>query len=253
MRPMETIDLMIKWLNLNQGVTSALLAAAMVLITAVYVVATIYLVRLTNKQLQHAIAIEAQRTRPHVVFEIVANSGAVTASLRNLGQTSARNLKIRTEPELKCLLGGEKTTPRDEKEESMPFTAHVMACLAPGREITGFVAFWDRFSEYYPSRRFTCVLTYEGPNGERYVESSELDLAGYSNLKTLKVKGMPEVAANLEKISESLSRIGRGLDSPLVRVIDEAEHAKKQAALLDQVIQELEKLKEQGRNSEPSV
>jgi hypothetical protein len=71
MYPMETIDLITKWLNLNQGVTSALLAAAMVLITAVYVVATIYLVRLTNKQLQHAIAIEAQRTRPHVVFAMV--------------------------------------------------------------------------------------------------------------------------------------------------------------------------------------
>jgi len=252
MHHMETFDL-VKWLNFNQGVTSAVLATVMAVITAIYVWATIYLVRLTNKQLQHAIAIEAQRTRPHVVFEIIASNGVVAASLRNLGQTLARNLKVRTEPELKCLLGGEGTIPPEEKEESMPLTDHVIASLAPGREITGFVAFWQRFSERYPSRHFKCVLTYEGPNGEKYVESSELDLAGYSNLKTLKVKGMPEVAANLEKISESLSRIGRGLDSPLVRVIDEAEHAKKQAALLAQTIQELERLKEQDGNPEPSV
>jgi hypothetical protein len=61
---MGTIEQVVDWLNKNQGATSALLTLATVVLTGIYVAATFYLVRLTNKQLAHAIAIEAQRVRP---------------------------------------------------------------------------------------------------------------------------------------------------------------------------------------------
>jgi hypothetical protein len=242
---MDQLNQMIKWLNENQGAASAMLASAMAILTAIYVWATIYLVGLTNKQLKNAIAIEAQRIRPHIVFEILSGGGVVTASIRNLGKTSARNLKVKITPELKCLLGGKNCVPAEETEEPMPLTARAIASLAPGRELTGFVAFWGRFCDYYPTLKFECDVSYEGPDGMRYEETVELDLAVYSNRKDVKVKGLPEIAANLEKIAESLSRLRSGLDVPLIRTIDEADYAKKQTELFDKAIRELERLKAQ--------
>lgn len=246
---MGTIEQVVDWLNKNQGATSALLTLATVVLTGIYVAATFYLVRLTNKQLAHAIAIEAQRVRPHVVFEILSNNGVVTASLRNLGQTSARSLRVKIEPDLKCLLGGKNCIPATEREESMPLTSHPIASLAPGRELTGYVAYWDRFSDRYPGLRFACVVSYDGVDGTRYTESTELDLAGYKNLKTIKVKGLPDVVASLEKISDSLGRLSRGTDVPMIRTVDEAEYAKKQAEVFAKAAEKLERLKAQDGNS----
>lgn len=246
---MGTIEQALDWLNKNQGATSAILTLVTVVLTGIYVAATFYLVRLTNKQLAHAIAIEAQRVRPHVVFEILSNNGVVTASLRNLGQTSARNLRVKLEPDLKCLLGGKNCIPAAEREESMPLTSHPIASLAPGRELTGYVAFWDRFFDRYPELRFGCVVSYDGLDGTRYTESTKLDLAGHKNLKTIKVKGLPDVVASLEEISDSLGRLSRGTDVPMVRTIDEAEYAKKQAEIFSQAAKEFERLKAKDGNS----
>lgn len=239
---METFCGFVKWLNDNQGATSAVL-------TLVYVGATIVLVTLTNKQLRQSVALEMQRTRPHVVFELLANNGVVMASIRNLGHTSARNLRVKIDPELKCLLGGQGCNPPDEREESMPLASHPIASLAPGREVTGFVAFWGRFHERYPGMCFRCVVSYEGPDGTRYSESSELDLSGYLNLKTVKVKGLGDISGELAKISDSLSRLGRGVDVPLVRSISDAEYARQQADILAKAVQELERLKNKEKES----
>jgi hypothetical protein len=241
---MEKIDLYVQWLNKNQGATSAILTLAMALLTLVYVAATIYLVYLTNRQLRHAISIEAQRIRPHVVFEILSNgNGAVTASLRNLGQTSACNLRVNTEPELKCLWGGKGAIPVEEREEPMALVDGVIASLAPGRQLEGYVAFWDRFSKRYPELRFVCTLIYDGPDGVHYVEKVLIDLSPLKNLKSLRTKESNNAADSLEKIATSLQRISRGNDSPLVRTISEADYVSRQDEMVAQAAKEIERLK----------
>ncbi len=204
---MEGLKDAVKFLSDNQG-------ALTVLLTAVYVVATLVIVILTFLQLRAAKKLEELRVRPIISFEVSNSAGVVSFVVRNLGQMSARNLVIQVEPELKCLMGGKGCLPPEEKEESISLLTKKTPTIASGQAVSGFVAFWERFQGRYPELLFKCKLAYEGPGGQEYQDAFELDLSSYKGLKTIKAKNISDIAVHLEDISQSLRKISSTKSGP---------------------------------------
>jgi hypothetical protein len=93
-------SIVMDYLNHNSG-------AVQVVLTAIYVIATIYMLismlrgnRLVRENVRLITKMETERLRPLVYFDLVAD-GAVEAIVKNIGATAAYDIKIDLSPKIK--------------------------------------------------------------------------------------------------------------------------------------------------------
>jgi hypothetical protein len=199
---------MIEYLNANQGFVMAIL-------TAVYVVATIILVAVTQRQagLTHQsllLAAEAEKAkyRPYLVFDIVYENLVAYARIRNTGVSVARNVKISVSPQLKW----------NDREAGIGFIEKGLAYLAPGREISQPFGWTKEFFNQYPDLNFSGKVVFEASDGTIFEESFAIDL-GY--LKGTTYISKIDTAKELEGIRKTLEKFHTASFKPLIRTIDE--------------------------------
>jgi hypothetical protein len=186
--------------------------SAMALLTLIYVVATLLLVYVGQRQLSQSVALERNRTRPVVVFELLVEHYFVHLSIRNYGQSVARNIKITIEPELRILLGGKGfegvvIDPPDESDESIPLLKEGITSLAPGREIKGEIGYIQRFQQHYSETKFTGWMRYESPDGTEYRDRFSADLLATRRLGQIQRYDIHDVAEALRSVRSELERI----------------------------------------------
>jgi hypothetical protein len=215
----------IKWCNANQGFLSACL-------TLVYVVATIWLVRIGQRQVRLAIELERNRTRPFVVFDMFFDHFCLHARIINLGQTAAVDVSINISPKLEYVFGGEGQIPRDERTKAIPFVERVIPMLAPGREMKALVGFSKRVHQAYPELRFEGSVSYRARDGQSYREPFVIDVAAMEALAYRQIRDVEDVAKQLEEISRTLSHLATGFSKPLVRTITEEEYTAQEEAFI---------------------
>jgi hypothetical protein len=177
--------------------------SAMALLTLIYVIATLLLL---------SVALERSRTRPVVVFELLIEHYFVHLSIRNYGQSVARNVKITIEPELRILHGGKGfdgvfIDPPDESDEPIPLLTDGITSLAPGREIKGEIGFVQRFQQHYSETQFTGWIVYEGPDGTDYRDAFSADLLAGRRLGQIQRYDIHDVAEALRGARSELERI----------------------------------------------
>jgi hypothetical protein len=181
------------WLNRNQG-------AVMALLTFVYTALTIILVWLSHRSLKTAVALEKNRLRPYVLFNISSSIATKTtfASIKNLGPTAAYNIKILIEPKLEHLHDGES-----------PLIGRDVLFLPPNEEVTDIIDSSPAFHQKYPNPLFKGAVEYENSCGEKYREPFRIDL---TFLKKRLYNREPTVADELGQINETLVLIVRHLE-----------------------------------------
>jgi hypothetical protein len=181
------------WLNRNQG-------AVMTVLTFVYVVATILLVWLSRKSLKTAIALEKNRLRPYVLFNISSSMATKTtyASIRNLGATAAYNIKVSIEPKLEHL-----------HDTESPLIGRDILFLPPNEEVTDIIDSSPAFHQKYPNPLFKGAVEYENSTGDKYREPFRIDL---TFLKKRLYTREATVIDELKQINETLAVIGRHLE-----------------------------------------
>jgi len=230
---MESIKSLVTWGNTNDGF-------ALVVLTLVYVAATLWLALLARKQLDLASELEQSRTRPFVLFEVVAERGLVYAQLSNTGQTPAYNVRITTSPAIRCLIRSGHG-PLTFIEEGLPM-------LSPARTIRALLGSWSEVEKAYPNLKFTSTVTYETgpPRKRRYSDVLFSDLAILSGILYTSRKGQHEIVGELEKIARSLHEICAGFKSPLVRTISEREFREAEERRLTELYEAVAKNEEAG-------
>lgn len=227
----------VRWCDANQGFLSACL-------TFVYVVATIWLVRLSQRQLRLATDLERSRTRPFVVFDMYFDHFFLHARVVNLGQTAAMDVVIEISPKLQYVFGGEGQIPQDERVNVIPFIERGIPMLAPNREMKALVGFSKRVHQAYPEMRFEGEISYRGRDGQSYRETFVVDVATMEALAYRQVKDVEDVAKQLEEISRTLSHLASGFSKPLVRTITEKEYIGQEEAFLAEAMGSASKVSE---------
>jgi hypothetical protein len=194
----------------------------MAVLTAVYVLATVLLVRITQRQLasskralEFAEATEKAKYRPYVLFDLVHGADTIVrARLVNSGVSPALDVKVTMTPELTW----------DENDKGISFINTGVLFLAPGRELSEpATAFPDLFKRY-PKFKFSGRVTYRDQQGVTYDEPFEIDL---EYVRTMSYVGEIDMARELERIREAIEKFHSNGFRPLVRTIAESDYQKK--------------------------
>ncbi|MGE0622118.1 MAG: hypothetical protein AB7I04_00850 [Pseudomonadales bacterium] len=212
----------VQWLNSNNGFMMAVL-------TAVYVVATLFIVyesRRTNRlqadSITQAEKLELARSRPYVVlsldFEREASNQYDTAidlyaNVRNFGSTSAHNVLVTTEPILKARLG------IDSEHRTPVVIGRTISFMPPGYSIKDLVGYSRFLYEDYEDAKLAFVVTikYFDVNGVQYEDQYTIDLAAQKErLERSDTEGQARyrVLDMLEKSVRALEEIGRTISAP---------------------------------------
>lgn len=195
---------MINWLNSNQGFVMAVL-------TLVYVGTTAFmawLMRRTNqlaaRNMELVLELERRRSRPYVLFDIVAKDHIVRAVVRNAGRTVARNVTVTVTPALGRDGGA--------GERESPLTRQGIAYLAPGREFSDALDSGPSFFGKYAEARFDGSVSYQDSDGLLHTEPFHIDLGFQKDLLFVSEKN---VGAEIEKLGKQLDRIASMLSARL--------------------------------------
>lgn len=220
----------ITWANANQGFI-------MTLLTFVYVIATIRLVRLAQRQAQTAVELERSRTRPVILFDLVIKRNFVFAAVKNCGLSPAKDVHIIVTPNIEYI--GSSSNPDSSvhsygvKSKEIPFIVKGVAMMPPQGEISALVGFFGFVRDAHPELRFEGKVSYCSTDGISYSEPFIVDLSARDGALSIATKDIHDVAQQLESIAKSLDRISSELREPLIRTMTEEQYQAKEQALID--------------------
>ncbi|TYP95429.1 hypothetical protein LX73_0732 [Fodinibius salinus] len=228
----------IEFLNQNNGFF-------LVLLTAVYVIATIITVRkmsrandLTQKNIEVFTELEKDKNRPSLIFTIApAKSIIFEAKIKNIGASTAHNISINTSTEVKIF----------SSDKNIKFIQEGIPSLPPGAELSTIVGSFDELKDNFEDSSVSGSVKYERLDGKVYKEEFNIDLSVYEGLQSIREKSIHDVAKELKKIRKQLRHVITGFKKPLIRTINEEtyrEEQKKQHQKAE------EKLKQMVQNQE---
>ena len=192
----------VELLNANQGFIMAILTLVYVLTTAVIAVIGYRANKLSRLHLEVAVELDRRRTRPYVVFDIVSKSGLTHAVLKNVGLSAAYDVKVTITPKLVSTFRG--------PERDCGLTTHMIAFLAPGREIADFLNQSPAFLKKYEIPAFEGSVDYNDADQIRHSERFRIDLTFHRDIHYLVPK---ESADEIARIGDALRDIAGKMKS----------------------------------------
>lgn len=231
----------VTWLNANQGFALSLLTLLYAAATIVIVWVQIRANRLSAKNIETIVALQEERTRPSVLFWLEPRDyGFVFASVKNIGDTTAFDIRIDVEPVPK------REDKRDDKEkEEIAFLVEGIASLPPGGELSTLVCRWEHLRQQNEELFFDGKVRYRSRNDNTYEEPFKIDLSAHEDLIQFRKKTVHDVADVIEKLRKDFRKVLRGSKSIAVRTISESEYQEKQKRKKEKDKEYLEKQKEE--------
>ena len=168
----------------------------MVLLTLVYVVATIIIVCQMSKSNRISRQLEKNRCRPYVIFDIfVKKELFIHASIKNIGFTPACNVKVNITPALTKEIEG--------KVVKSILADHVFKLLAPGREIDDYIA---STGDKEKTLSYQGTIEYEDSESEKYSEPFEIDISYYKERRHIVDKNVGQELGNIGRTLDKIER-----------------------------------------------
>jgi hypothetical protein len=118
------------------------------------------------------------------------------AILKNIGISPAINVKVYCKPKIEGPIMG------DPRETTI--TAHTIAMLAPGREISDYISGNAVFFSTYRDLLFDVTLEYEDVSGTKYKEAIKIDLTFQREHISEAEK---DIGVEIEKLRKSLEQV----------------------------------------------
>jgi hypothetical protein len=143
-----------------------------------------------------------EQARPFVVIDIEPWSPFVDLKITNVGKTMAQDVQFRFEPKLESV--------KDEQHGFVPvgetnLFKNGIASFPPGKQITlWFDHYPDRIEKGLPDR-YDVEISYVGPSGKRYAETTILDLGMYRDIGEITRYGIHDVHGRLKEIATTLN------------------------------------------------
>jgi len=235
------MSIIIDWCNNNQGFLMALL-------TAVYVIATISLVKIghqanaiSEKNISDIKNLEAERLKPLVEVRVESDIPFLILRITNLGQTPAYAVRVETTPLIKAVMGGEGCHPGTKTEKSIGIIDHGIGSLGAGCSESAILGTLTRLEEVYPELIFTGIITYQSFNGTPYSSPVNIDLRYKKGALYVNHKTIDDVASQLEEICREIRHIGSGFHKPQIVIQSKAEKLAEDEKTIKHALEQLEK------------
>jgi hypothetical protein len=202
---------MLDFLNQNQG-------AVMMILTAVYVLATIVTVifiyrsnklvcesnEIARKTMEQSMTFEKERNRPYVIFDLEFEKNALNAVLKNIGQTPAIDVNI-------IIDEGFTEIHIDKKGHSFK---RPISFMAPGRTLYDFVNTGPDIFKVEKPHIYNVKLKYKDSHGTEYEEDYVVDIDHNKGLTRLvSPEYLKDIASELKNSHRQLQEIRDCLDS----------------------------------------
>ncbi len=198
---------MIVWCNSNQGFV-------MVLLTFVYVIATVAIVMLAKRANKIALSnlktleeLEREKSRPFIDVEIVADAPFLSLQISNQGLTPAYNVKVSMTPNLLYLSGRGKDT-------ALGILEHGIGSLAAGANTTTLIGSFRDLKETNPSLQFNGTATFNGVDNQGHETPIHIDLRWMESNSSIHRKTIHDVANQLEKLQKEFHHFATGFYKP---------------------------------------
>lgn len=235
----------IAWANLNTGFLMAV-------ITAVYVIATIWIVYESRRNNRLMSRFEKDRARPHVIFWVEAEMQThgqdftlieFVGKVRNEGASTAHDVKISTIPKIFARQGIDKV---ESSYYTPSFLEEDTSILVPKQMLAETIGPTEFFLKDNDDEdlKFDVEIEYKDMNGEKYSSKYKIDLS--RNKRKLfsednQAKAFFELVENVSKAAVSLADINITLNQPdrsnlFQREVD-LKLSNSQVELLDRIIQ----------------
>jgi hypothetical protein len=153
------------------------------------------------RQVKEAQRLREEQARPFVVIDIEPWNPFVDLKITNLGKTVAQDVQFQFKPQLISV--------KDEQHGLVPVAElnlfrNGIASLAPGKQITlWFDRYPERVEQGLPDR-YDVRISYSGPSGKQYAETTVLDLGMYRDIGEITRYGIHDVHNRLKEISSTL-------------------------------------------------
>lgn len=191
---------MVKWLNDNQGFVMAMLTLVYVLTTGGIVVLMLRANKISQQNLDTAIQLDRNRSRPYVLFNITSStSHHIYATVKNLGLTAAYNVHVSINPKLEYISQGQ------EKRESA-LTSQKISFLPPNEEVTDLIDTTEAFYQSYSAPIFEGSITYEDSTALKYKEHFRINLTYRMKRSFVREREVIDELRDLNQILAELSK-----------------------------------------------
>jgi hypothetical protein len=167
----------------------------MVVLTAIYVFATIKMLKSMNKTNQLTTDIEKEKSRPYVIFDIeIRDDFGVYLTLENIGKTPAFDIQLEVKPGLVKRFGSKRNV-------GIGFIDNGIKFLSPKRKLCDLI---DSTLSFYEKKElhFSGEVTYRDKWGDSYKENYSIDLESFRDISEFTKK---------DKVEERLGKIEKHL------------------------------------------
>ena len=209
----------IEWANLNTGFVMAVL-------TAVYVIATIWIVYESRRNNRLMALFEKDRLRPHVVFWVEAemrthgqyfSSIMFVGKVRNEGASTAHDIKITTTPKLIARQSIEKENKKAYYTPS--FLEEPTSVLVPKQMLVENIGPTKFILEDNDEQDlvFKVDIEYKDIDGGKYSSDYVIDLSRNKNQmfsENEQEKAFFNLVENIDKTADTLEKINQTLNQP---------------------------------------
>jgi hypothetical protein len=173
----------------------------MAILTAVYVVATLWIAYLSHKNNINLKELERERVRPYIVCEFFFWDFHINFAVSNNGATMAKNIKLQFDKPFHRFI---------PNRESIAFVENPIGSLVPGGQLKTYLGDFKNFLKEYPNGKIVCTVSYQSIFGNTYQDIFLLDVGYQETNISLEPKTIENVANSLDKIENNLGHIVSG-------------------------------------------
>ncbi|MFF4894618.1 COG1361 family protein [Micromonospora chersina] len=173
-------------------------------------------------QVLEARRVRLEQSRPYVIVDFEFRGIAIYLTIRNIGMTMARDVRIKFDSPLVSTFANSAVGESRVFREPIPM-------VAPGRTISFlFDSFPDRYAkrEEFPME-YAVTIEYEDAEGKPYTDPPyPLDLGTYDQ-SAVSPKGLPELVREVEKIRKEMAKWRVGTRGLLVHSVDHEKETRR--------------------------
>lgn len=153
-----------------------ILTSLLVIITGIYAFLTHRILQANRASVALMTSQIESSTRPYVVVSLSRErAGFYSFEVSNLGRSSARQLHLTCDPEIKPVGAAGDVVQFGKPTDATGLFRHPITYLAPGQTVRALFGHYSGIRDSYPDLTFKITLRYEG-TGKSYEEMAELSL-----------------------------------------------------------------------------
>ena len=157
-------------------------------------------------QLRHSRQVRDDQSRPYIVVDFHFRSVLVALTVRNIGQTAARDVRVRL---AQPLTSAAATDPSLPWQSEGLFGPEGVSLFAPGREMRFLIdAFHKRYEAKLPAS-ISGTVEYKRPRGDEVLsEPFTIDMGPYA-LALMAPKDVADIGDEIEKIRKVFEKLAK--------------------------------------------